>query len=92
MSASVEDEVLQQVKDNLDLKIAQLTQQIALTQSRIQSRVPVFTEINIRLDDLNRENRQDIRDVERDTNRLEKTQNLRDRLERGEVDIKIVKR
>ena len=89
---SVEEEVLRDVKESLDNKIIEATNEIDAIQARIAGRAPAITETNNRLDELKTANRQDGRELENLQRRLERITNLRDRLERGEVDIEIRRR
>lgn len=89
---SVEEEVLLDVKESLDNKIIQATNEINTIQSRITNRAPAITEVSNRLEELRTANRQDNRELENLQRRLERITNLRDRLESGEVDIEIRRR
>lgn len=89
---SVEEEVLLDVKESLDNKIIQATNEIDTIQSRITNRAPAITEVANRLEELRTANRQDNRELENLQKRLERITNLRDRLESGEVDIEIRRR
>lgn len=89
---SVEEEVLLDVKESLDNKIIQATNEINTIQSRITNRAPAITEVSNRLEELRTANRQDNRELENLQKRLERITNLRDRLESGEVDIEIRRR
>lgn len=89
---SVEEEVLRDVKESLDNKIIEATNEIDAIQARITGRAPAITETNNRLDELKTATRQDNRELENLQRRLERITNLRDRLERGEVEIEIRRR
>lgn len=89
---SVEDDVLSEVKANLDNKITELTAEISFIQDAINRREPEIAEINTHLDDLKTTNRQDRRKVENLQERVTRITTLRNRLESGEVEIEIKKR
>ena len=89
---SVEDDILNDVKNNLAQRILETQQEISILQSRIDNRKPAIAETNNRIDDLSRTNKEDIRNLERAQNRLGKIVDLKDKLDRGDVEIKINKK
>lgn len=90
--SAIEDDVLTDVKNNLDERITAIQQEIVVIETRIDRRRPAITETNIRRDELNRDNRQDQNELEKSQNRLARVIELKDKLDSGELEVKISKK
>ena len=90
--SAIEDDVLTDVKNNLDERITAIQQEIVVRETRIDRRRPAITETNIRRDELNRDNRQDQNELEKSQNRLARVIELKDKLDSGELEVKISKK